>query len=195
MYIIKTFMDFTWPFSYIGFYILDKLRKEVDLEHICYPYLLHPNAPEEGINVEQTFSEEQRKKSLERLESLGNDYNLEFNSGSHIYSSTRAHKAALYAKDNNKFYEFAKMVFDSVFKDGKNIGKKQVLDDIASSLDLNIKEMNKAIDDGVYDKYLERAKQASKDYDVKSVPTFIVNNVKKNISITKYESFKENLLR
>ena len=194
MYNIETFMDFTWPFSYIGFYILDRVRQEEELTHTWYPYLLNPDTPLEGIKVEQTFSEEQTKKALERLEYLGSDYNLEFNSGSNIYSSTRAHKATLFARDNNMFYEFAKKVFDSVFKEGKNIGKKEVLNDLALSLNLDVKDMNKAIDSGMYDKYLKEADQIAKDYNVKNVPTFIVDGVKKDINVKQYEEFKKELI-
>ena len=81
MYKIETFMDFTCPFSYIGFYILERLKKEENIEHTWYSYLLNPDAPKEGVKVDQTFSEEQKNKALERLELLGSDYNLEFNSG------------------------------------------------------------------------------------------------------------------
>lgn len=191
---IETFMDFICPFSYIGFSILNRVRKEEkDVNYIWYPFILNESTPKEGSEIGDTFDEKKRKKVLKRLESLGSEYDLAFDSGPLIFNSTRAHKAALYARDNGKFYEFAKEVFDAVFKNATNIAKEDVLNKIASSLDLDVNEMNESIDGGKYDSYIEEAKKFAKKYQVNSVPTFIVDEKKKVTDLTNYEDFKTNL--
>ena len=193
---IKTFMDFICPFSYIVFSILNKLRKEEnDVEHIWYPYILNENTPIEGSDISKTFDAQKRKTVLKRLNSLGSEYDLEFNNGSLIFNTNRAHEAALYAQDQGKFYEFAKEVFDSVFKRDENIGKKEVLDKIALNLGIDVEGMNKAIDKKVYKECLGKAKQVARDFEVNSVPTFIVDDVKKVTDLKDYESFKADLMK
>lgn len=192
---IKTYMDFVWPFSYIGFSILNRIKKEEDISHIWYPYILNPFTPLEGQELNQSFSEEDRKKSLERLESLGSEYGLEFNSGLLIFNTIRAHKATLYARDQGKLYEFAGQVFDAVFKRAENIASKDVLNKLALSVGLDPLEMNQSIDKGEYDDELENAKQVARAYDVRSVPSFIVDGVNKDINLKEYKVFKEELMK
>ena len=193
---IKTFMDFIWPFSYIGFSILNRIKKEeTNIEHIWYPYILNPDTPLEGQELDKSFSEEQRKKSLERLEALGSEYGLEFNSGPLIFNTVRAHKATLYARDKGKLYEFAKEVFDAVFKRAENIADKDILGKIARSLGLDADDMNNSIDKGLYDEQIKQAKQLARDYNVTSVPSFIVDGVNKNINVKEYKLFKEELMK
>ena len=192
---IKTFMDFIWPFSYIGFSILNKFRKEeYGFEYTWYPYILSPDTPLNGKELDGSFDEDKRKQVLKRLNSLGSEYGLEFNNGNVTFNSNRAHKAALYAKDQGKFYDFAKEVFDCVFKFDKNIGDKGVINKIAKSLNLDVKDMNKSIDSGVYDNQIEEAHQVAKDYKVNSVPTFIVDDTRKVTDLKEYKYFKEDLI-
>ena len=165
------------------------------MEYIWYPYLLSPDTPLEGKKMDGNFDEEKRKAVLKRLKSLGSEYDLEFNNGDVSFNSIRAHKASLYARDNGKFYDFAKEVFDCVFKKDLNIGDEQVLNKIAKSLQLNVEEMNSSIDKGLYDEEIEQAKQAAEKYNVTSVPTVIVDDNKKVTELKKYKHFKADLMQ
>lgn len=164
------------------------------MEYTWYPYILSPDTPLEGKNMDGNFDKEKRQKVLERLKSLGSEYDLEFNNGDVSFNSNRAHKAALYARDNGKFYDFAKEVFDSVFKKDLNIGTEQVLNKIAKSLELNVEEMNSFIDKGLYDEEMNQAKQAAKKHNVTSVPTFIVDDERSVTDLKEYKHFKADLL-
>lgn len=193
---IKTFMDFIWPFSYIGFSILNRLRKEEeDVNYTWYPYILSPDTPLNGRELDSSFDNDKKKAVLKRLNSLGSEYDLEFNNGNLTFNSNRAHKAVLYARDQGKFYEFAKEVFDCVFKHDENIGDKEIIDKIAISLQLDVKHMNEAIDGGFYDGEIEQAKQASRNYNITSVPTFIVDDTRKVTDLKEYKCFKEDLMK
>ena len=107
----------------------------------------------------------------------------------------RAHKATLYARDKGKLYEFAKEVFDAVFKRAENIADKDILGKIARSLGLDADDMNNSIDKGLYDEQIKQAKQLARDYNVTSVPSFIVDGVNKNINVKEYKLFKEELMK
>lgn len=186
---IKTFMDFTWPFSYVGFSILDRLRKEKpDVEYIWFPYQLDESIPEEGKDMFGRF-----EKGYERFGTLGKEYDLIFNDSKKVFNTELAHKAALFARDNDNLYEFAKEVFKTVWEKGENIGNMEVLNNIGLKVGLNIAEMNRCISSGAYDEEMYEAKRLSSVYEIESVPTFIVDDQKSVTNLKPYREFISDL--
>ena len=81
-----------------------------------------------------------------------------------------------------------------MFKENLNIGQKTIIDEIAKSLELNVKDMNNAIDRGLYDQEIHKASQTAKNYNVTSVPTFIVDEERNVTDLKEYKYFKADLL-
>ena len=182
---IKTFMDFTWPFSYVGFSILDRIRKEKpEVEYVWYPYQLDKDIPEEGKDMFGRF-----EKGYERFSGLGKEYDLVFKDSKKVFNTERAHKAALFARDNDKLYEFAKEVFKTVWEKGENIGTMETINNIGLKVGLNIPEMNRCISSGAYDEEMYEAKRLSSVYEVESVPTFIIDDKKNVTNLKPYSEF------
>lgn len=182
---IKTFMDFTWPFSYVGFSILDRVRKEKPgVEYVWYPYQLDKDIPEEGKDMFGRF-----EKGYERFSGLGKEYDLVFYDSNKVFNTERAHKAALYARDNDKLYEFAKEVFKTVWEKGENIGTMETINNIGLKVGLNITEMNRCISSGAYDEEMYEAERLSSVYEVESVPTFIIDDKKNVTNLKPYGEF------
>lgn len=191
---IKTFMDFTCPFCYIGFSILNRLRNEEPyIDYIWYPYQLNQNTPMEGAYITDQVPKEDLDKSYERIQSLGNEYNLIYNNRNMSYNTERIHKAALFARDAGKFYEFTEKVFQTVFEKEKNISDKLVINDIGLEVGINIAEMNSCIDSGGYDEEMQEAKRLAAIFQVESVPTFVVNDKKNVTELKEYSAFKKDL--
>ena len=186
---IKTFMDFTWPFSYVGFSILDRIRKErPDVEYVWYPYQLDEDIPEEGKDIFGMF-----EKGYERFSGLGKEYDLVFYDSKKVFNTERAHKAALFARDNDKFYEFAKEVFKTVWEKGENIGNMETLNNIGLEVGINIAEMNRCISSGAYDEEMYEAKRMASVFEIESVPTFVVDDKKNVTNLKPYEEFVKDL--
>ena len=186
---IKTFMDFTWPFSYVGFSILDRMRKEKpEVEYLWYPYQLNEDIPEEGKDIFGMF-----EKGYERFSGLGKEYDLVFHDSKKVFNSEMAHKAALFARDNDKFYEFAKEVFKTVWEKGENIGSMETLNNIGLEVGLNIAEMNRCISSGAYDEEMYEAKRMASVFEIESVPTFVVDDKKNVTNLKPYEEFIKDL--
>ncbi len=191
---IKTFMDFTCPFCYIGFAILDRLKdEERDWEYIWYPYQLDRDTPLEGKDNLERFSQEDLDKNFERITGLGAEYNLVYNNKNMSFNTSRVHRAALFARDADKFYDFAREVFQAVFEEGKNIGQKEVINDIGLKVGLNIVEMNRCIDAGGYEEEMEEARRLASVYEVESVPTFVVDDKRNVTTLKEYREFKKDL--
>lgn len=192
---IKVFLDYACPFCYIGFSIADKLRKEnPDIEFEYLPYELAPDASEEPARISEYIDEDTLKESYKRIEHLGNEYGLSYNNKEEKFNTHRLLLAGVYSKKEDKFYEFSKEAFKAIFEDGKNVGKVEVVNEVALASGLNIVEMNNCIESASLDKEMERAEELISVYEVDSVPTFIVNDKKKVVELKPYDKFKRDLL-
>lgn len=194
---IKVFSDYVCPFCYIGFTIADKIVNEdkEDVEFIWYPRVLNEELKGDVKNLSQHMPKEQREMTYNRILSLAKEYDLSYDNKDLTFDSTRAHKASLFARDNDKFYEFSRLVFRAVFEDGENIYKKEVVDKLANQAALDVDKMNDAVDSGYYDKELENAKLLKEELNVESVPTFILEDGTKVYNLKEYKLFKEDLLK
>ncbi|MCF6461834.1 DsbA family oxidoreductase [Clostridium sp. Cult1] len=192
---IKIVSDFACPFCYIGFSIAEKLTKEIpDINIEWIPYELDPVLPIEGGDLTDQIPQKQIDMSYRRIERLGSEYNLVYNNKTKKFNTHRLHKAALFARDEGKYYQFAKEAFKTIFEYGKNVGEPVIINEIGLEVGINIVEMNKCIDEGFYDEEMEEAKNLWSVYGIESVPTFIVNGNRKVTLLKDYERFKKDLL-
>lgn len=191
---IKIFSDFACPFCYIGFSIADKLRHENPNINIqWFPYELDSDLPLEGRDLSDHIPQDQIDMAYKRIERLGPEYGLIYNNKTKKFNTTRLHKAALYAHSVGKYYEFAKEAFKYIFEYGKNVGDPLIINEIGLLLGLNIIEMNEQIDNGNYNKLMEEARNLVPEYNIESVPTFIVDEKKHVTRLKDYEKFKKDL--
>lgn len=192
---IKIVSDFACPFCYIGFSIAEKLTKEIpDINIEWIPYELDPVLPIEGGDLTDQIPQKQIDMSYRRIKRLGSEYNLVYNNKTKKFNTHRLHKAALFARDEGKYYQFAKEAFKTIFEYGKNVGEPVIINEIGLEVGINIVEMNKCIDEGFYDEEMEEAKNLWSVYGIESVPTFIVNGNRKVTLLKDYERFKKDLL-
>ena len=195
---IKIFSDFACPFCYIGFSILEKLKKEgIRFNTEWYAYEIRPEAPLEGKESTLKFYEKEAQrmdKLFEMIAKLSEPYGIEFSKRYISFNTNRAHLAGEYAKIQGKYDQFSKEVFKAYFESFENIADKKVINKIASKIGLNTDEMNEQIDSGKFDEILLRAMDVAEQYKVENVPTFIVNEEHKITGVREYEQFKNNLL-
>lgn len=192
---IIIFSDFACPFCYIGFSIMERLNKERDdISFNFLPTILNPDETLSGSSLYEHVPKEIALEGYQRIESLGSEYGLVYNNKEKRFNTNRLHKAALYANDNNRYFEFAKLAFQYIFEYGKNIGQFNVVDEIAEKVGLNIQDMNEKIDSGYYDEKIISAENLASIYKVDSVPTFIVDGNKKPTDLQTYNEFIKELL-
>ena len=192
---IKVFSDFACPFCYIGLSIADKLRKEnPDVHFEYYPYELEPDAPAEGYDFSDEYPMDQIEVSYKRINRLGSEYGLVYNNKVKKSNTHRLHKASLYAKKEDKFFEFGKEAFKAIFDDSKNLADPKIINDIGLAAGLNIVEMNRCIDEGNFDEFMEEAKNLESVYNIESVPTFILEDGTQVTTLKEYEKFKKDLI-
>lgn len=192
---IKIFSDFACPFCYIGFSIIDKLRKDnKDLNIEWMPFELSPDAPAEGSDLSDSVPADQIEMGYKRINRLGSEYGLVYNNKTRKFNTHRLHKASLYADSVDKYYEFSKEAFKSIFEYGKNVGDPSVVNEIASSVGLDVNHMNTQIDAGVFDEYMEKAKELVPLHDIDSVPSFVIDDKKKVTTLKEYKKIIVDIL-
>ena len=195
MTIIKVFSDFACPFCYIGLSIADKLRKEnPDVHFEYYPYELDADAPAEGYDFSDEYPMDQIEESYKRINRLGSEYGLVYNNKFKKSNTHRLHKASLYAKKEDKFFEFSREAFKAIFEDSKNLADPKVINDIGLAAGLNIVEMNRCIDAGNFDEFMEESKNLESVYKIESVPTFILEDGTQVTTLNEYKKFKKDLI-
>ncbi len=192
---IKIFSDFACPFCYIGFSIAEKLksqRKDLDFKFI--PLILNPDETIEGSDLYEHIDEATILAGYERIEKLAEEYGLVYNNKRKRFSTNRLHAAGFYAEENSRYFEFAKLAFKYIFEYGENVGKKETVDEIAQLAGLDVEEMNNKIDSGFYNEKFIEAESLADDFNIESVPTFIVENKKKPTQLKEYNDFIKDLL-
>lgn len=188
---ILIFSDYAWPFCYVGKGIVDELKKEYEIDDEWIPFELHPEVPTKGKKVSELFPGMSVESMFANLNSLGNKYGVSFSGVDFISNTHLALLTSEYAKEKGKFHEYHDKLFFIYFNEGKDIGDIELLKSIAESIGLDKEEMVKKIEDGTYENNLVEAKNLAIQYEVKSTPTFIINNKYAIVGAQSIESFRK----
>lgn len=128
------------------------------------------------------------------LRNVGKLYDIDFVGNNLLSNSHLALAAGEYANEKGKFEEFHEKLFHTYFNEGKDIGDIKVLSNIAESLGLNQEEMVKKLEDGTYDNVLTNTQETAHQHDIRSTPTFIIDDKYIIVGAQSVEAFKEALL-
>lgn len=195
MFKIKIFSDFAWPFCYFGLGLVNKLKEDgIECEVEWVPFELDPNAPLEGTDLFTVYPKDYVVNSINYLNKIGKELNIQYNNLNGKFNTGRAHLAGYYAKEKNKYDEYSNAVFKAYFVDKLNVADKNVLNKIAHGIGLDVEEMNKLVDSGKYDNRLFEDYKLARDYSIRSVPTFFINDEKRISGIKEYGEFKKLIL-
>lgn len=169
MNILDIYLDFTCPYSYIGYHrIAEAVRlNAIAPQNIQYrAFQLNPNLPEAGIPRttyrERKFGsmEESRRRDTIVLNIARNEgLKINFDNISLTPNTRRAHRAIKIVeaqkRDSSALYD---KIFSAYFTKGQDIGDTQILIKLGAELDitlteeqLNNKDLDKTINDDIAD--------------------------------------------
>lgn len=172
--------------------MVEQLRKDgIQLEVEWMPYELAPDASLEGESLLDYLPKEQVENAIDALNELGKGLGIHINNRGKKFNTRRAHLAGYYAKDKGVYEEYSKKVFEAYFVEVQNVAKKEVLNEIALSLGLDVKEMNDWIDQGRYTERLLADFGIADQNAVNVVPTFVINGQTRFSGIKPYHEFKK----
>jgi len=182
---IKMYSDYICPFCYLGEAIIEKLKNKFDIEMEHIGIEIHPETPDEGINLKGRISG--TEEMYEHLRSRGKEYGLNF-CDIRLLSNSRK---ALIVGEYGKNAEFTHEVFKAYFERCLDIGKEAVLFEIAQKVGLTKKDVEDCLKNLLYRNSFANNCAEARKYDIWSVPTFIINDKHRITGAQAEETFVE----
>jgi predicted DsbA family dithiol-disulfide isomerase len=187
---VTVFSDYICPFCYIGFYRVEQLKKNYDLEVEWRPFEIHPETPKEGTDLNNLpYPEEYLDMMKANIKKLADDVGISLKLSDKLPNSRLALYLSEFARKNGKFDDFHKLVFDSYWKDGKDIGDQAFLLGLAETIGLNRNDMLEYINSEEPKSKLTKSLKDLKQYGINGVPTFIIGD-KIVVGAQPYDVFK-----
>lgn len=173
---ITVYSDYICPFCYVGYHRLMRLRDSYDLK-INWRFLeIHPETSAEGEPIDSLqYPAEQWQQMLSNLTRIADEENIPLSQLTFITNS----KDALLLSEASKqcgretFYALHEKLFKAYFVEGKNIGNKNTLKEIALSNGIDEKIIESAWTDDIHQKQLLSNFESARAHNVQSVPSFI----------------------
>jgi predicted DsbA family dithiol-disulfide isomerase len=113
-----------------------------------------------------------------RMKSLMDAEGLPYNRRTHTYNSRLAQELAKWADTKPGFEKIHEALYKAYFVDGRNLGDKGILLDIAQSCGLPVEEAELVLDNRVFKDAVDSDWQKARQYGITGVPTFVVNGSK-----------------
>lgn len=185
------FSDYVWPYCYIGKGIVDKLKKEFDIDDEWLPFEIHTETPTNGMAIGNLFPPSSLESMFRNLKLMGEKYGIEFNIINILSNTHLSLAAGEYAKEMGKFHEYNQEIFNAYFSKGRDIGDINVILSIAESIGLNSMELQRKLSDGQYDGILRNTTEEAKRSRINSTPTFIIDDKYIIVGAQPIEKFRD----
>jgi predicted DsbA family dithiol-disulfide isomerase len=161
------------------------------MEEEWISYQLRPETPPEGTPLSVVFPGADIRKRVAHFNQLGAPYGLSFGVNEKISNSRLALEASEFAREKGVFDTFHELVFRAYFGECKDIGKIEVLEEIAARAGLFIREMKEALLTGRYAEKLAESRRLAERYEITAVPTFIIDSVQRVVGVQKIQVFQD----
>jgi predicted DsbA family dithiol-disulfide isomerase len=157
---------------------IDQLKKNYDINVRWAAFPLHPEAPDDGITLEELFARRpiDIKKAMARLKQVADELGLPLGERKKTYNSRLAQELAKWAESEGKGEPFHEAVFRAYFVDGKNIGRVDELVALAKSVGLPGKKARSALELRTLKEAVDSDWERSHTLGITGVPTFVVDN-------------------
>ena len=178
--------DVVCPWCVIGFINLQKamseLSAEVKFEINWKPYELHPEIPENGYDkklyMQQKFGDLSGKaspyKQIEQIgKSLGFDFN--FSRAERIPNTFNAHRLLWKAKEMGLQTELSEALFKCYFTEGKDIGSKEILLEVAVEVGMDLGTIKLFLDSKEGGQETADEEMNFIEKSIGAVPTYFIN--------------------
>lgn len=173
---VTVYSDYICPFCYVGHHRLQRLQDSYDLK-INWCFLeIHPETSAQGEPVDSLeYPSEQWQQMLTNLERVAREENIPLSKIDFITNS----KDALLLSEAVKhcgaklFYDLHEKLFNAYFVNGKNIGDRNILREIATSCGLDEKLIASSWTDEKLQQQLINNFHSARKHNIQSVPSFV----------------------
>jgi predicted DsbA family dithiol-disulfide isomerase len=182
---VDIFADFVCPWSYLGKRRLEAALKAVKGPTILHwhPFQLNPAMPASGMDFDQYLeskfgSRESMEPVIQQLTRLGRAEGIEFRFElmKRVPNSVNAHCLMALAEERQcNTLALAEDLYRAFFTEGRDIGQRSVLADIAAKHGIDQALLATALDNGTVRKSVFAAEAKARESGVQGVPAFLVN--------------------
>lgn len=188
--VIEIFFDYICPWCYLGTVRTDRLRKEYGVELLMRVFPLHPETPEEGMELSELFAG--RELDIEamqaKLTQVAAAEGLPLTKRSRTYNSRRAQELGKWAESQGCGAQFHQAVYRGYFVDGRNIGLVDELVKIAETVGLPPDEARTVIETRSFAAAVDADWLRARESRVTAVPTHLYGG-KRLAGFSSYDNF------
>ena len=178
---VTVFSDYICPFCYVGHHRLMRLRDQYDLK-INWRFLeIHPETSAEGEPVASLeYPSEQWSQMMQNLEDVARQEGIAMAEHNFTTNSRDALLLSEAAKEQGreKFYTLHEKLFAAFFVDGKNIGDRAILRELAAESMIDEQAVERAWQDNKYQQRINSNYHEARHYEIQAVPSFIFGDRK-----------------
>lgn len=170
------YWDYSCPFSCVASHRLRRLAAERPVEMHWRPFEVHPGLPEEGIPARELgYAPDQWSRLLDVVSEMAEEEGLELEVPDFVPRTSAALQAALFAADlgAGAFDRLHESLFRAFFVEGRNIGRRETVLDVAESADVDPEGLERALEDERYADELRRVHAETDRYDIDGTPTVL----------------------
>jgi predicted DsbA family dithiol-disulfide isomerase len=141
---------------------------------------LHPDTPAEGLSLHELFAE--RGYDLDamhaRMKGLMDAESLPYNRRSHTYNSRLAQELAKWADSKPGFEAIHAALYQAYFVAGRNLGDREVLVNIATSVGLPADEAREVLTERTFKEKVDADWELARRFGITGVPSFVAGKYK-----------------
>ncbi len=174
---VTVFSDYICPFCYVGDARLNALEDEFTLEVEWNWFEIHPDNPSEGKPVSELgYDSQQWAQMMESLDAMTRQEGLPL---AERTFTTNSHKALLLAEmakslDPDVFRCLHKRLFDTYFRQARNIGDEKVLREIAAECGIGEDVVDQAWSNPDLERALNAQNVRSAQLGISGVPAYLI---------------------
>jgi len=188
---VIAYSDYICPFCYIGYHRIERLKEEYNLDVEWRPFEIHPETPKDGALIEDLpFPKGYIETAFTNVKRLADEDGLTLKFSEKLPNSRLALYISEFARKKGKFLQFHKLVLKAYWLEGKDIGDKSLLLDLAESIGLNKKEIENYLNTDEPFKAVQKSLKELRRYGINGVPSFIIEN-RLIFGAQPYEIFKK----
>jgi predicted DsbA family dithiol-disulfide isomerase len=169
------------------------LKKEYAINDKWVSYELHPETPPAGMLLSERFKGSDLSSFFDQLRAQGKEVGVVFGNPTVLSNSRLALMASEYARDLGRYDSFHQNIFHAYFTEGLDIGKADVIADIAGKSGLDKKETLSAACDDRYTSRLNETRKEASLIGLTGVPLFVIENKHKIVGAQPIETFRSYL--
>ena len=173
---VTVFSDYICPFCYVGYHRLMRLRDSYDLKiNWCF-IEIHPETSAKGEPVTSLdYPSEQWNQLMQNLKAVADEEGITMAEHTFTTNSKDALLLAEAAKQQGRerFYQLHENLFSAFFVDGKNIGDREVLRELARASNIDDAIVESAWNDEKHQQRILANYQQARHHEIQAVPSFI----------------------